>query len=73
MENTKVVSVIKVIIARPIKWTVLFIIKNIQLYFIKKKTEHLKNEKNGNAINTKDIKKITNRCYEKFMPINLRT
>lgn len=45
MENTKVVSVIKMIIARPIKWIVLFIIKNIQLYFIKKKTKHVKNEK----------------------------
>lgn len=37
MENTKVVSVIKMIIARPIKSLVLFIIKNIQLYFIKKR------------------------------------
>lgn len=44
MENTKVVSVIK-IIARPIKWIVLFIIKNIQLYFIKKRLKHVKNEK----------------------------
>lgn len=28
-------------------------------------------KKNGSTINTKDIKKIINRCYEKFMPINL--
>lgn len=47
-----------------------FIIKNIQLYFIKK-TKHVKNEKK--LQHYKDIKKITNRCYEKFMPINLRT